>query len=138
MTVWCFLRLPETLRPEDRRELRAGPIYEAFAIVVGNRVASGYAIGTGLTFGCLFGFLNSAQQIYADLYGLGALFPGRLRRRCGADRGRARSPTPGSSSGSACGGCRIARLVGFAAISALLCAIAFFDDGHVPFSIFFL
>ena len=29
-------------------------------------------------------------------------------------------------------------LVGFAAISALLCAIAIFGNGHVPFSIFFL
>ena len=28
-------------------------------------------------------------------------------------------------------------LVGFAAVSALLCAIAILDDGHVPFSIFF-
>ena len=26
MTLWCFVRLPETLHPEDRRELRVGPV----------------------------------------------------------------------------------------------------------------
>ena len=30
MTVWCFLRLPETLADENRRPLRAGPVIEAF------------------------------------------------------------------------------------------------------------
>ena len=79
MTVWCFLRLPETLADENRRPLQAGPVIEAFRIVVTNRVASGYAIGTGLIFGCLFGFLNSAQQIYQEIYGLGASFPSPSR-----------------------------------------------------------
>ncbi len=137
MTVWCFLRLPETLHPEDRRELRVGPVLEAFRIVVSNRVASGYAIGTGLMFGSLFAFINSAQQIYQDLYGLGNYFPlafaaaaaliavasfanSRLVERFGM---RLLSHSA---------------LVGFAAISALLCAIATIDHGHVPFWIFFV
>ena len=33
-----------------------------------NRAAFGYAISTALVFGCLFAFLNSAQQIYQEVY----------------------------------------------------------------------
>jgi DHA1 family bicyclomycin/chloramphenicol resistance-like MFS transporter len=82
VTIWCFLRLPETLHPEDRRSLRVRPILDAFRIVVSNRVAAGYAVGAGLVFGCLFAFLNSAQQIYQEEYNLGALFPVALGWRC--------------------------------------------------------
>lgn len=137
MTAWCFLRLPETLHPEDRRSLRAGIILEALRTVLGNRVAAGYAIGTGLVFGCLFAFLNSAQQIYQGVYGLGALFPvafsaaaffiavasftnSRLVERLGMRR----------LSHSA--------LAIFVTVSAVLCLLAVLDDGYVPFPIFFL
>jgi DHA1 family bicyclomycin/chloramphenicol resistance-like MFS transporter len=137
MTAWCFLRLPETLHPEDRRPLRVGPIVDAFRIVLGNRVAFGYAIGTGLIFGCLFAFLNSAQQIYQEEYKLGALFPvafgaagafiavasftnSRLVERFGMRR----------LSHSA--------LAVFIAMSALLCALTVFNAGHIPFWVFFL
>jgi DHA1 family bicyclomycin/chloramphenicol resistance-like MFS transporter len=137
VSIWCFLRLPETLAAEDRRPLRVGPVLEAFRIVLGNSIASGYAIGTGLIFGCLFAFLNSAQQIYQQEYQLGALFPiafsaaaifiavasftnSRFVERLGMRR----------LSHSA--------LAGFAAISALLCAIAVLNEGHVPLWVFFL
>jgi DHA1 family bicyclomycin/chloramphenicol resistance-like MFS transporter len=137
MTIWCYQRLPETLLDENRRPLRLGPVVEAFATVIGNRVACGYAIGTGLLFGGLFGFLNSAQQIYQGTYGIGALFPlafsasavsiaiasflnSRLVERLGMRR---LSHTA---------------LLAFAAISALLCVIALLNEGHVPFWIFFV
>jgi DHA1 family bicyclomycin/chloramphenicol resistance-like MFS transporter len=109
----------------------------AFRIVLGNRVASGYAIATGLVFGCLFAFLNSAQQIYQEEYKLGALFPvafsaaaafiaaaaftnSRLVERLGMRR----------LSHSA--------LAVFIAMSALLFGLAAFNGGHVPFWVFFL
>jgi DHA1 family bicyclomycin/chloramphenicol resistance-like MFS transporter len=136
MTIWCGLRLPETLHEEDRRELRAGPIIAAFRIVLAERTAFGYAVGAGLIFGCLFAFLNSAQQIYQEEYGLGALFPivfssgaifiavasflnSRLVERLGM---RLLSHFA---------------LVGFALVSAFLCLVALADGGHVPFWIFF-
>ena len=75
MTVWCALRLPETMAEQDRRPLKVAPVTEAFRIVITNRIAAGYGVGTGLVFGCLFAFLNSAQQIYQEIYGTGALFP---------------------------------------------------------------
>ncbi len=73
--VWCWIRLPETLREADRRSLRPGPVAEAFRIVLGNRVAASYALSTALMFGCIFGFLNSAQQVYQGTYGIGVAFP---------------------------------------------------------------
>jgi DHA1 family bicyclomycin/chloramphenicol resistance-like MFS transporter len=137
VTLWCFLRLPETLHPEDRRPLRIVPIVEAFRIVLGNRAALGYAIATGLIFGCLFAFLNSAQQIYQEEYKLGALFPiafsaaavfiavasftnSRLVERLGMRR----------LSHSA--------LAIFIAVSMLLCALTALNGGHIPFWVFFL
>jgi DHA1 family bicyclomycin/chloramphenicol resistance-like MFS transporter len=136
MSVWCFLRLPETLAEANRRALKIGPVMEAFRIVLTTRVAFAYAISTALLFGCLFGFLNSAQQVYQEVYGLGALFPiafssgaffialasftnSRIVERLGM-----RLLSHGA-------------LAGFAAISALLSLIAIVDDGQVPFWMFY-
>ncbi|WP_050767677.1 multidrug effflux MFS transporter [Aurantimonas manganoxydans] len=74
VTVWAALRLPETLHPNDRRELTGKRIVEAFRIVLTNRVAFGYTVSTALIFGVLFGFINQAEQIYTGLYGLGPIF----------------------------------------------------------------
>ncbi|MCQ0987387.1 multidrug effflux MFS transporter [Jiella marina] len=74
VAIWAMLRLPETLAPENRRELTGKRIVEAFRIVLTNRVAFGYTISTALIFGVLFGFINQAEQIYTETYGIGALF----------------------------------------------------------------
>lgn len=73
--VWAMLRLPETLSQEHRRPLTLKSIREAFAIVLTNRIALFYTLATSFYFGSLFGFLNVAQPIYVDLYGLGTYFP---------------------------------------------------------------
>lgn len=73
--LWAMLRLPETLSQENRRPLTLRSIGEAFAIVLSNRIALFYTLATGFYFGSLFGFLNVAQPIYVDLYGLGSYFP---------------------------------------------------------------
>jgi DHA1 family bicyclomycin/chloramphenicol resistance-like MFS transporter len=67
--------LPETLNPADRRPFTVRSIVEAFAIVLTNRVALCYTLASTFVFGALFGFINSAQQIYVGIYELGALFP---------------------------------------------------------------
>jgi MFS transporter, DHA1 family, multidrug resistance protein len=137
MTAWCFFRLPETLADSNRRPLEPAAVVDAFRIVLTNRVAAGYAVGAGLLFGCMFAFLNSAQQIYQEIYGLGTLFPvafssgailiafasftnSRLVERLGMRL---------LSHGALCA---------FAAVSAILCVIAIFDQGHVPLWIFYL
>lgn len=136
MAVWCFLRLPETLAEENRRALRLGGVMEAFRIVLTTRVAFAYAISTALIFGCLFGFLNSAQQVYQEVYGLGALFP--IAFSSGALFIAAASFA--NSRVVERLGMRLlshSALAGFAAISALLCLIAILDDGEVPFWAFY-
>ncbi len=73
--AWALLRLPETLEPERRRPLTAESILGGFRLVVANRMALWYALAGTCTFGALFGFISTAQQIYVDLYGLGVWFP---------------------------------------------------------------
>ncbi len=137
MTIWCFLRLPETMAEADRRPLRVGPVADAFRIVISNRIAAGYGIGAGLIFGCLFGFLNSAQQIYQEIYGVGVYFP--LIFSSGAVLLSVASFT-NSRFVERFGMRRLSHmaLVGFAVSGALLLLFAVLDDGQVPFAAFYL
>ncbi len=73
--AWMTLRLPETLAKEDVRPLTLSSILGGFRIVLTNRVALCYTISATFIFGALFGFINSAQQIYVGIYGLGPWFP---------------------------------------------------------------
>jgi MFS transporter, DHA1 family, multidrug resistance protein len=73
--LWVLLRLPETLKPEHQRAFTLGSIVQGFGIVFGNRVSLSYILATAALFGALMGFLTSAQQIYVQLYNMGAWFP---------------------------------------------------------------
>lgn len=75
ITLWAAFRLPETLRPENRRPFTAASIADGFRIVVTNRMSLWYTASTTVIFGALFGFINSAQQVYVGVYGVGAWFP---------------------------------------------------------------
>ncbi|MEX2408661.1 MAG: MFS transporter, partial [Rhodovibrionaceae bacterium] len=67
--------LPETLHPEWRRPIRIPVIAEALRSIFGSRQSVGYMLSAGAFFGALFGFINSAQQILGEVYGLGRWFP---------------------------------------------------------------
>ncbi len=73
--AWMYVRLPETLAPADVRPFTARVILDGFRIVLTNRVALCYTIASTFIFGALFGFINSAQQVYVGIYGLGVWFP---------------------------------------------------------------
>lgn len=75
IAIWAYYRLPETLAPENRRALRFSTVLEGFRVVFTNRMAFFYAMAGMFVFGALFGFINASQQIYVDVYDLGALFP---------------------------------------------------------------
>jgi len=75
VTIWVTLRLPETLKPENRRPLTFGSVIEGFGIVFTNRIATGYILATAMIFGALMGYLNSSQQVYVEHYGVGTWFP---------------------------------------------------------------
>ena len=72
--VWTVLRLPETLDPADRLPFAPGRIAEAFRTVLTNRIAVGYMLAMTLILGSLFGFINSAQQVFSDTFGSPRLF----------------------------------------------------------------
>lgn len=74
-TVWTWLRLPETLKEEYRRPLRAAVIVDGFRIVATNRMSVCYTVAMTSIFGALFGFINSAQQVYVGIYEVGTMFP---------------------------------------------------------------
>ena len=73
--IWTYFRLPETLAPAHRRPLTFGAVTGGFRLVFTNRVAFSYGLAGMFLFGSLFGFISSSQQIYVDIYGLGAYFP---------------------------------------------------------------
>lgn len=73
--VWTTIRIPETLAFGDRRPFTLSSIGKGLLVVVSNRTSLWYTIAISLVFAALFGFINSAQQIYVGIYGLGAWFP---------------------------------------------------------------
>lgn len=75
MTVWSALRLPETLDPANRRSLGLEPVFTGFRFVLSNRISLFYTLATAFFFGSLFAFLNLAQPILGEVYGLHAHFP---------------------------------------------------------------
>ncbi|SJZ52700.1 multidrug effflux MFS transporter [Consotaella salsifontis] len=72
--AWVALRLPETLHPEDRRELNVRRVREAFGAVFTNRIAFGYTLAASVIFGVLFAFINQAEQIYTEVFSFGPEF----------------------------------------------------------------
>lgn len=75
MTIWIWLRLPETLDPEDRQAIRPRLIARNMAHALSLREAIGYVLGSALVFGGLFGFINSSQQLIGEAFGAGEDFP---------------------------------------------------------------
>lgn len=75
VTLWAFIRMPETLDLNKRRPLKANVIYNGFVIVFSNRVAISYACAGTFMYGALLGFIYTAQQIYVGIYDLGSMFP---------------------------------------------------------------
>jgi MFS transporter, DHA1 family, multidrug resistance protein len=73
--LWAHKRLPETLDPHNRRDFTPAIILQGFKIVLTNRIALFYTLSSTFVFGALFGFINSAQQIYQGIYHLGEWFP---------------------------------------------------------------
>lgn len=75
VTWWVARRLPETLHEDDVRPFTASSVLAGFMIVLTNRVALCYTLASTFILGALFGFINSAEQVYNQIYGLGVWFP---------------------------------------------------------------
>jgi DHA1 family bicyclomycin/chloramphenicol resistance-like MFS transporter len=75
ISIWTLWRLPETLAPENRRPFTASAVLGGFRVVLTNRIAFCYTLAGTFIFGAMFGFINSAQQIYMGIYDVGEMFP---------------------------------------------------------------
>lgn len=71
---WTVLRLPETLKPEDRTPISIRGVSYAFGLVLRSRITVGYMFAMTMVMGGLFGFINSAQQVFADAFDAKELF----------------------------------------------------------------
>ncbi|NJC41218.1 DHA1 family bicyclomycin/chloramphenicol resistance-like MFS transporter [Brevundimonas alba] len=72
--LWAAIRLPETLHAEDRMPIQVGRIVSAFRQAVTNRQSIGYTLAMTCITGALFGFINSSQQIFYDVFEAPRLF----------------------------------------------------------------
>ncbi|MFN3452606.1 MAG: multidrug effflux MFS transporter [Sphingorhabdus sp.] len=66
--IWVYLRLPETLAPENVIPIEPHALAKAWKVVVLHRNAAGYMIGAGIVQGALFGYLNSSQQMFDKVF----------------------------------------------------------------------
>ena len=73
--TWAYLRLPETMHPENRQQIQPLVIAINMARVLTTRASIGYVIGSALVMSAMWGFINSAQQLIAEHFGAGNVFP---------------------------------------------------------------
>jgi DHA1 family bicyclomycin/chloramphenicol resistance-like MFS transporter len=74
VTIWIYIKLPETLHVDDRRPISVLGIARGFKVVLTNRISIGYTIAMTVLLGGLFGFINSAQQVFFDVFHAQKLF----------------------------------------------------------------
>jgi MFS transporter, DHA1 family, multidrug resistance protein len=130
---WMWTRLNETLPVENRRPFTLASVTSGFKIVMTNRVSFWYTIAMAIVMGALFGFVNSAQQIYVGIYKLGVWFPLAFA----AVAGMMSIASFANSKFVMRYGMRVmshGALIGFTLVSAILAVLASF--GPVPFAVF--
>ncbi|WP_248310931.1 multidrug effflux MFS transporter [Bosea vaviloviae] len=66
--LWVVLRLRETQSPEDRKPIEVASVVAAFRTTLTTRLAVGYMLAMAFVLGGLFGFINSAQQVFVDVF----------------------------------------------------------------------
>lgn len=75
IALWAYMRMPETMRPEDRAPLNMRRIGAAYWTFMTNRVSAGYTLASALCFGALFGYISASEQVFVETFDLGARFP---------------------------------------------------------------
>lgn len=73
--AWSAMRLPETLPPAKRRSLAIGDVLFAYRQTISHRQTLGYGIAAGTLQGALFAFVFTSQQVFTEIFHLGAYFP---------------------------------------------------------------
>ncbi len=66
--VWFYLRMPETLAPENVLPITPQRIVSDWRRTLGDRLSLGYTLASTALMAALYGYLNSIQQIMADVF----------------------------------------------------------------------
>ena len=74
VALWS-MRLPESLHPEHRLDLRLGRVARAARFVVSDRQTLGYTLMLTVLFGVFSSYLASSEIIFGDVYDRADLFP---------------------------------------------------------------
>ena len=72
---WAWTRLPETLHADYRQQIQPRTIATNMLAALRSRPALGYFLGASFVQGALFGYINSSQQLVAEHFGAGTMFP---------------------------------------------------------------
>ncbi|EAQ65463.1 bicyclomycin resistance protein [Marinomonas sp. MED121] len=72
--TWISFRLEETLKPEQRIPFSRAGFFAGFKEVISNKSTISLTFCAGLMFGCLIGYISSAQQIFQVQFETGKLF----------------------------------------------------------------
>ena len=75
VSVWVYLRLPETLHPEFRQRIDLRTIGRNMGTTLTTRASIGYVLGSSAILGAMWGYIQSSQQLVAEHFGAGAAFP---------------------------------------------------------------
>jgi MFS transporter, DHA1 family, multidrug resistance protein len=75
MAAWVWLRLPETMSPQDAQPIQPATLARNWRQIATHRTAFAYMLASSLAVGANFGFLNSAQQIISQTFGRADIFP---------------------------------------------------------------
>lgn len=74
VALWTWLRLPETLPLAERQPLDIKTVLHNLPLTFTTRSAVGYVLGSAITFGAMFGYINSSQQLIGEHFGAGDNF----------------------------------------------------------------
>jgi DHA1 family bicyclomycin/chloramphenicol resistance-like MFS transporter len=73
--IWSARRLPETKNQAELMPISIAGLTNSFRLFAAERQSVGYTVALGFMFGTLMSYINSAQQVFVDVYKLGWLFP---------------------------------------------------------------
>jgi DHA1 family bicyclomycin/chloramphenicol resistance-like MFS transporter len=68
VAIWAGTRLPETLAPAGRMPLTFDRLRESHLRVLRNRPSTGYTVASAFMTGAMMSFINSVQQVFADVF----------------------------------------------------------------------
>ena len=72
---WTVTRIPETLNEEARGRIRKNSISAGYVAFLRNRQSLGYTLASAVCFGGLMAYLSASEQIFLEIFELGARFP---------------------------------------------------------------